>query len=541
MQPAPTDRTLELGILVRMAAPALTVIAMLAALRWLALPLAAYVVPTRIPAVLPLLVGALMEPLRLVLLLRLRRSLRRKCLTEFAAASLDAAPSRQNEGAGPWRAAHVAERAVAVELSAVLAGLLTTASLLALSISRLGVSVVGAFGALLALGALLGWVAARQRRPLYQRLVTAMQRVGAWMAAAHADRGEIRAPLARARFLQSLGCASDEWSQAEARVERRRLVTRAVLALVALAALGVAVIRLGSGIDWLWLDRLAHAALGGLVDLIVLASLVPSVLMLARNAEAFHGSRNELLELRPRPAPSAAPYQPLSERPKHLVVRALAHRYGDVLGVSAEALDVDLEGPLVLVGRNGSGKSTLASLIAGVFSPSSGTVELDGVACHRLDPDAIAFVPQEPVIIGALTVAENVRLVAPLASDEAISETLASLGLTVELDHPSAELSRGECRRIALCRALLKGARLIVLDEPDAWLDSQGRTRLLALLEQLRRTAAVVLVTHRAEIAGAASMAIVLGFDKRPESAGALEHVAEHSRLYRQVVGAGAS
>ena len=331
------------------------------------------------------------------------------------------------------------------------------------------------------------------------------------------------------------------WSRAEARVERRRLITRALLALVTLTALGVAVARQGAGIDWLWLDHLAHAALGGLVNFIVLASLVPSVLMLARNAEAFHGSRNELLELRPRPAPSAAPYQPLRERPKRLVMRELEHRYDEVLGVHVGLLEIDLEGPLVMVGHNGSGKSTLASLVAGIFRPSSGSVMIDGVPCHRLDPEGIAFVPQEPVIIGALTVAENVRLVAPRASDERILSTLDVLGLRVTLDHLSAELSRGECRRIALCRALLKGARLIVLDEPDAWLDSEGRARLLTLLEELRPTAAVVLVTHREEIARAASKLVVLGQDKRLETSGTLAQVSVCSELYRQVVGAGSS
>ena len=425
---------------------------------------------------------------------------------------------------------------MAVHLPSFVAAVLTTLVLLALSVNRMGWLLVVATGGVLGLGAGLGWAASRRRRPLYAELVMTMRRVGAWMAAANADRGEIRPPRRRAPFLHNVALASDQWSRAQARLEQRRLVVHAALAVVVLVGLAVAAAGFGQA-QWLRLERMASWALGRVADWIVLGSLVPSTLLVARYADAWTGAHNELDELRPRSAAPTAAEQPLRGRPLRLCVRGLVVRYDGALGVRVSELDVPLSGPVGIVGRNGSGKSTLASVVAGVLAPTSGRVELDGVASRDVDRNQIAFVPQEPVVVGELSVAENVRLVAPAASDAEIRVLLTRLGLVVELSSPAEALSRGEQRRIALARALLVPSRLLVLDEPDAWLDTEGRAQLLGLLAEASEHAAVVVVTHRAEIADAAAYVIVLGEDQELESAGPLAQVRVRSAVYRRVVG----
>ncbi|MBN1607859.1 MAG: ATP-binding cassette domain-containing protein [Polyangiaceae bacterium] len=529
----------EIGAFARSVAPSLGALGLLGAVRWLTLPVAAYVIPTRVPVVVPLLVGALLEPVRLTVFVGLRRRLRRTCLVAFAEAALEA-PGGEGTGTGAaWRAAYLTERAVAVDLPSVAAAALATIVLVGLSMQRFGWLPVGATTGVLALGAGLGWLASRQRRPLYARLVAAMRQVSAWMGAASQDRGEFRATRCREPFLDNVARASDEWSRAEARLERRRLVARVAVGCVVLAALGCAALaHVGSG-EWLRLEHLAKLAMGRVADFIVLASLFPCVLLVARYADAWLGAAHELEELRPRAVKRTGADTPWRGRPERLRIEGLELRYGDALGVRVGELEVPLDGVLAVVGRNGSGKSTLASVIAGVLSPTKGRVELDGVASNELDRDQIAFVPQEPVVVDELTVAENVRMAAPAARDTEIGAMLARLGLTAPLGASARALSLGERRRIALGRGLLRRSRLLVLDEPDAWLDTEGRAQLLELLSEASEHAAVVLVTHRAEIADAAAQVIVLGDDQQPASVGPLERVRADCALYRRVIGGG--
>jgi ABC-type transport system involved in cytochrome bd biosynthesis fused ATPase/permease subunit len=529
---------LDIAAFARLVAPGLAGLSLLGAVRWLALPVAAYVIATSVPVIVPLLVGALVEPLRLGVLIRVRRKLRRACLCAFADATLDAPGAQGASEGAAWQAAHLTERVVAVHVPSFVAAVLTTIVLLALSVNRMGWLLVAATGGVLGLGAGLGWAASRRRRPLYAELVTSMRRVGAWMEAASADRGEIRPPHRRGPFLYNVALASDRWSRAQARLEQRRLVGHAALAVVVLLGLAVAAAGFGDA-QWLRLQRIASWALGRVADWVVLGSLIPSSLLVARYADAWAGANNELDELSPRPVTHTGADQPLRGRPQRLRMQGLEVCYGGALGVRVPELDVPLGGHVGIVGRNGSGKSTLASAMAGVLAPTSGRVELDGVASREMDRDQIAFVPQEPVLVGELSVAENVRLVAPDASDAEIGAMLARLGLVLELSTAAEALSRGEQRRIALARALLVRSRLLVLDEPDAWLDTEGRAQLLGLLAEVSEHAAVVVVTHRAEIADAAAYVIVLGEDQALETAGPLEQVRARSVIYRRVVGVG--
>ncbi|MDI2032686.1 thiol reductant ABC exporter subunit CydD [Saccharopolyspora sp. TS4A08] len=164
--------------------------------------------------------------------------------------------------------------------------------------------------------------------------------------------------------------------------------------------------------------------------------------------------------------------------------------------------DVDLHVPagshVAVVGPSGAGKSTLLALLLG-FVPAAG-----GFA--RV-PDRVAWCPQDPQLV-TTTVRENLRLAAPGATDAELTDALDTAGLPGwDLDTPvgsgGTELSGGEAQRLALARALLADADLVLLDEPTAHLDAETADALLHRLRDRLRGRTVVHVTHRiSETAG---------------------------------------
>jgi ATP-binding cassette subfamily C protein CydD len=173
------------------------------------------------------------------------------------------------------------------------------------------------------------------------------------------------------------------------------------------------------------------------------------------------------------------------------------------------SLRVDTGEVVALIGPSGSGKSSLLQLIAGFIAPSAGRVEV------RRDP-AIAWLDQRPLIIQG-TLADNLRLVAPDASDEALRSALTQAGLGQwlasspgGLETPLGErgvgLSGGEGQRLALARVFLSPARLVLLDEPTAALDPETEQHVIAGLTQLAASGRTLIVaTHHPAIMAMAS------------------------------------
>lgn len=165
-----------------------------------------------------------------------------------------------------------------------------------------------------------------------------------------------------------------------------------------------------------------------------------------------------------------------------------------------------------IVGPSGSGKSTLMHLLAGLDSPTSGVVELDGHALAELDERALAalrhermgFVFQSFNLLPALTVLDNIRLPEQLGSrprphDRDWEASLVErLGLATMLGRRPAELSGGQQQRVAIARALAHRPAVVFADEPTGNLDlTTGREVLQLLTEIVRESeAGVVMVTH---------------------------------------------
>jgi putative ABC transport system ATP-binding protein len=179
-----------------------------------------------------------------------------------------------------------------------------------------------------------------------------------------------------------------------------------------------------------------------------------------------------------------------------------------------------------IMGASGSGKSTLLGLLAGLDTPSSGDVHLNGIAISYLPEDKLAqvrgktigFVFQSYQLIPTLTALENVLLPYELNAGETqdglarARELLTSVGLGDRFGHYPVQLSGGEQQRVALARAFILRPPIVLADEPTGNLDSTNGEHVLELLLNLNRKegTTLVLVTHDAVLAAYADRRITL-------------------------------
>ena len=191
---------------------------------------------------------------------------------------------------------------------------------------------------------------------------------------------------------------------------------------------------------------------------------------------------------------------------------------------------------VAIVGASGSGKSTLLSIIAGLDTPSRGTVRLAGQDLFALDEDEraavraqkVGFVFQSFQLLGNLTALENVMLPLELAgrSDARAGATdmLERVGLAERLGHYPKVLSGGEQQRVALARAFVVKPALLLADEPTGSLDFATGERVMELMFDLNRElgTTLVLVTHDRAIASRCARCITIEAGRVLETALAL-------------------
>lgn len=179
---------------------------------------------------------------------------------------------------------------------------------------------------------------------------------------------------------------------------------------------------------------------------------------------------------------------------------------------------------VAIVGASGSGKSTLLGLLAGLDTPSSGEIWLDGTPIHNLEETELAavrgrkigFVFQSYQLIATLTALENVLLPYELNVEGnglmRARKLLEEVGLAERMEHYPIQLSGGEQQRVALARAFIVEPPIVMADEPTGNLDSTNGKLVLDLLLERNRQAGttLVLVTHDPEVASKADRRIVL-------------------------------
>jgi putative ABC transport system ATP-binding protein len=173
-------------------------------------------------------------------------------------------------------------------------------------------------------------------------------------------------------------------------------------------------------------------------------------------------------------------------------------------------LTVDAGESLAITGSSGSGKSTLLGLLAGLDTPSSGTVYLDGVDIFSFDEDGRArlrgrlagFVFQSFQLLPALTALENVMLPLELhgtpEARERATEALGHVGLGHRMQHLPKHLSGGEQQRVAIARAFVVQPKILFADEPTGNLDAATGNQIIELMLELNRAqgTTLILVTH---------------------------------------------
>jgi thiol reductant ABC exporter CydD subunit len=189
-------------------------------------------------------------------------------------------------------------------------------------------------------------------------------------------------------------------------------------------------------------------------------------------------------------------------------------------------LDLELRrGEVVaLVGPTGAGKSTVAALLLGFVDPDAGAVTVDGVDLRRINRDAwrrqVSWLPQRPTVFRG-SVRDAITMGRPGATDDEVTTAAAAAqvdttvtelrhGYATEVGEGARELSLGEARRVALARALLRDAPLLVLDEPAAHLDPDLVDAVAAAVREAARDRAVLLVEHQAELAAVADRVVRL-------------------------------
>ena len=174
------------------------------------------------------------------------------------------------------------------------------------------------------------------------------------------------------------------------------------------------------------------------------------------------------------------------------------------------SFSVEAGDSLAILGASGSGKSTLLGLLAGLDTPSSGTVLLDGVDLFSLDEDQRArlrgrlagFVFQSFQLLPALTALENVMLPLELhgASDarKRAADALQQVGLTARASHAPKHLSGGEQQRVAIARAFVTQPKILFADEPTGNLDAATGAQIIDLMLELNKAqgTTLILVTH---------------------------------------------
>ena len=180
-----------------------------------------------------------------------------------------------------------------------------------------------------------------------------------------------------------------------------------------------------------------------------------------------------------------------------VVANGLTQWFGSEVALESVDLVVDAGEHMAVLGENGAGKTTLLRILATAARPTSGKLEimgLDAVRERRRLRRRIGFVAHAPGHYPALSVTENLDFFCTLqgVSKTRVAETLALVGLSDVANRPAGELSRGMQQRLAIGRAILHDPKLLVLDEPDASLGSDGAEVLVTVM----RDRTVVLATH---------------------------------------------
>jgi thiol reductant ABC exporter CydD subunit len=306
-----------------------------------------------------------------------------------------------------------------------------------------------------------------------------------------------------------------------------RLAFLSSLVLELLAMLSVALVAVGIGL------RLVDGELGLETALLVLILAPEAYLPLRQVGAQFHASAEGLaaaervFAVLETPVSSPGGREPVPDlRRSTIHVDDVTVAYDSRDRPALDALTVALRpGEVVaVVGPSGAGKSTLLAALLGFVAPDAGRIRIGAVDLAAVDLDAwrtsVAWLPQRPSLLAG-TIEDNVRLGRPDATADDVRRALRAAnadfvtdlpkGARTTLDEAGAGLSVGQRRRIALARALLRDAPVLLLDEPTAGLDADTETETVRRLRDRVRSRTTVVVTQRPAVLALADRIVDLG------------------------------
>ncbi|MFG2088795.1 thiol reductant ABC exporter subunit CydD [Spirillospora sp. NPDC048824] len=293
-----------------------------------------------------------------------------------------------------------------------------------------------------------------------------------------------------------------------------RIAFLSALVLELLSTLSVALVAVSIGL------RLVEGGMGLETALLVLILAPEAYLPLRQVGAQYHASVEgltaagrifEVIETPPPPTGTRTDVPDLAHATLRLDGVTVAYDGRDVPALDGFSLTVHPGETVALTGPSGAGKSTVLAVLLGFVRPDSGHVLADWDDLADLDPDAwrarIAWVPQRPHLFAG-TVAANIRLGRPDATDadvRAAADAANALefidalprGLDAPLGERGLGLSAGQRQRIALARAFLRDAPLLLLDEPTSNLDAESEAAVIDAVRRLAATRTVILVAHR--------------------------------------------
>ncbi|MBO2461251.1 thiol reductant ABC exporter subunit CydD [Actinomadura violacea] len=304
-----------------------------------------------------------------------------------------------------------------------------------------------------------------------------------------------------------------------------RVAFLSALVLELLSTLSVALVAVSIGL------RLVDGGLGLETALLVLVLAPEAYLPLRQVGAQYHASvegltaASRIFEVLETPLPAAGDrtdIPDLSRATLRLEGVTVAYSRGPAL--EDFSLTVHPGETVALVGPSGAGKSTVLSVLLGFVRPDAGRVLADWDDLGSFAPDAwrdrIAWVPQRPYLFAG-TVADNIRLGRPGAPDAAVREAAEAAnalefvsalpsGFDTALGDRGAGLSAGQRQRIALARAFLRDAPLLLLDEPTSGLDAESEAAVIDAVARLKAGRTVVLVAHRPALATLADRVVTV-------------------------------
>jgi ATP-binding cassette subfamily C protein CydCD len=305
------------------------------------------------------------------------------------------------------------------------------------------------------------------------------------------------------------------------------------LALELLASLSVALVAVSVGL------RLAEGQIQYAAALFVLLLAPEAYLPLRLVGQHYHAAAEglgaaqrifELLERTSTPLEAAAP--------TGIAVHEASVVYGERSGLSPTTFTAHPGTVTALMGPSGGGKSTLLALLLGELAPTGGTVT-------AIDPAHVAYVPQHAHLVDAdldasPTIEQVLRLGAPEATDEQLREVLTRVHLdagllTRRVHEATTGVSAGQAQRLAVARALLRRAPVVLMDEPTAALDGQSEEPVIAAVRaEADRGAIVIVAAHRPSLLAIADQVVVVANARDTE-----QRVPAPLGVAKEILGAG--